>query len=147
MCITGTICWENFLIGPKSILCEIKFVFEKNKKKKTKKKNSIPHWCSYSSEQQYLSASMAGILWCGKVLFVVLNCKITFFYSKMHFWIKLIIIITINGNILPVPYSRWHFIAKSVLEWVYHIGVHIVHSNSTLNRNIFNNWCGKIWLF
>ena len=38
-------------------------------------------------------------------------------------------------------------IAKSVLELVYHIGVHIVHSNSTLNRNIFNNWCGKILRF
>lgn len=82
MCITGTICWENFLIGPKSILCKTESVFEKEKRKK---KNSIPHWCSYSSEQQYLSASMAGILWCGKVLFVVLNCKITFFLFKNAF--------------------------------------------------------------
>lgn len=29
-------------------------------------KRGIPHWCSYSSKQQYLSASIAGFLWCDK---------------------------------------------------------------------------------
>lgn len=98
-------------------------------------KKSIPHWCSYSSEQKYLSASVAGILWCGEVLFVVLNCKIILFIQKCIFEEHLIII-TINGDVLPVPYSLWQFRAESVLEKVYHIGVHIVHSNSTFSRNI-----------
>ena len=35
-CVFWTICWEIFLIGPKSILCEIESVFEKKKKKKKK---------------------------------------------------------------------------------------------------------------
>ena len=64
-----------FLIGDESILCEIESVFEKKK--------SIPHWCSYSSEQQYLSASIAGILWCGIVCCVELKDNVI--HSKMHF--------------------------------------------------------------
>ncbi len=67
-----------------------------------------------------------------------------FIHSKMYFWRTLLIIITINGDILPVPYSLWQFRAESVLEKVYHIGVHIVHSNSTFIRNIWNYWCGKV---
>lgn len=106
-----------FLIGDESILCKIESVFEKQ---------CIPHWCSYSSEQQYLSASIAGILWCGKVLFVVLNCKIILFIQKCIFEQY-----SINSDIFPVPYFLWRFRAESVLEDVYHIGVHIAHSNNT----------------
>lgn len=65
----------SFLVGGKSLLCEIETVFDEKQTKKTLKK-SIPHWCSYSSDQQYLSASMAGSPQWGEVLFVVLNCDI-----------------------------------------------------------------------
>lgn len=33
----------------------------------------IPHWCSYSSDQHYLSASIAGIALCGIVFSVELQ--------------------------------------------------------------------------
>lgn len=42
----------------------------------------IPHWCLYISKEQYLSASTAEHCWCGKVLFIVLNCKMTIFIAK-----------------------------------------------------------------
>lgn len=54
-----------FLIGTRECACvcaclwNLKSVFND-------KKRGIPHWCSYSSKQQYLSASIAGFLWCDK---------------------------------------------------------------------------------
>lgn len=35
-----------------------------------------------------------------------------FIHSKMHFWITLILITTINGDIVSVPYPLWHFRAE-----------------------------------
>lgn len=96
-----------FLIGARVYCAKLNLYLEK----------SIPHWCSYSSKQQYLSASIAGILGVVKY-FVVLNCEIFFiffFIQKCIFEEKFFVICTINGNILPVPYSLWHFRAESVL--------------------------------
>lgn len=58
-------------------------------KKKNKKKQGIPHWCSYSSKKQYLSASIAGFLWCDKSIVCCVERQDFYLsYSKMHLWRK-----------------------------------------------------------
>lgn len=58
-------------------------------KTKNPKKQGIPHWCSYSSKKQYLSASIAGFLWCDKSIVLCVERQDFYLsYSKMHLWRK-----------------------------------------------------------
>lgn len=71
----------------------------------------IPHWCSYSSDQLYLSASIAGIFSCG-IVFLVLNCKKMFKNAFLRN--------AFDHDKFPVTCSLWRaesVLGKSITLW------------------------------